>query len=154
MFVCRWVSWTQFKGILNIEHFLKKAKYEKLGFSEMNYLKKFFFCYLFFLLLLIFVKIWSPVFAFYFWLINLWRNNEHGSRDRNYRSSLSQIFFKIGVLENFTNFTGKHLCWSLFLIKLQVWKLNNLLRRDSNTGAVRKKLQKQSFANTLQKRCS
>ena len=24
------------------------------------------------------------------------------------------------VLKNFTNFTGKHLCWSLFLIKLQL----------------------------------
>ena len=23
-----------------------------------------------------------------------------------------QIFFKIGVLKNFANFTGKHLCWS------------------------------------------
>ena len=27
------------------------------------------------------------------------------------------MFFKIGVLKNFTNFTGKHLRWSLFLIK-------------------------------------
>ena len=27
-----------------------------------------------------------------------------------YRSSRSQMFFKIGVLENFANFTGKHLC--------------------------------------------
>ena len=26
---------------------------------------------------------------------------------------------KISVLENFADFTGKHLCWSLFLIKLQ-----------------------------------
>ena len=25
------------------------------------------------------------------------------------------MFFKIGVLENFSIFTGKHLCWSLFL---------------------------------------
>ena len=38
------------------------------------------------------------------------------------RSSLSQIFFKIDVLKNFANFKGKHLCWSLFLIKLQVFK--------------------------------
>ena len=30
-------------------------------------------------------------------------------------SSRSQIFFKTGVLKNFANFTGKHLCWSLFL---------------------------------------
>ena len=34
------------------------------------------------------------------------------------RSSRSQMLFKIGVLKNFTIFTGKHLCWSLFLIKL------------------------------------
>ena len=27
------------------------------------------------------------------------------------------MFFRIGVLQNFANFTGKHLCWSLFLIK-------------------------------------
>ena len=27
-----------------------------------------------------------------------------------YRSSRSQMFFKIGALENFANFTGKHLC--------------------------------------------
>ena len=36
-----------------------------------------------------------------------------------WRSSRSQMFFKIDVLKNFANFTGKHLCWSLFLIKLQ-----------------------------------
>ena len=29
-------------------------------------------------------------------------------------SSRLQMFFKICVLENFTIFTGKHLCWSLF----------------------------------------
>ena len=28
------------------------------------------------------------------------------------------MFFKIGVLKNFVIFKGKHLCWSLFLIKL------------------------------------
>ena len=44
-----------------------------------------------------------------------------------YRSSRSQIFLKIGVLKNFANFTEKHLCSSLFLIKLQA------LRRESNT---------------------
>ena len=35
------------------------------------------------------------------------------------RSNRSQIFFKIGALKKFAIFTGKHLCWSLFLIKLQ-----------------------------------
>ena len=34
----------------------------------------------------------------------------------------SQMFLKIGVLKNFANFTGKHLCCSLPLIKLQSWK--------------------------------
>ena len=31
-------------------------------------------------------------------------------------SSRSQLFFKIGVLKNFAIFTGKHMCWSIFLI--------------------------------------
>ena len=35
------------------------------------------------------------------------------------RSSRSQIFSKISVLKNFVNFTGKYLCWSLFLIKFK-----------------------------------
>ena len=29
------------------------------------------------------------------------------------------MFFRIGVLKNFTIFSGKYLCWSFFLIKLQ-----------------------------------
>ena len=34
-------------------------------------------------------------------------------------SSGSQMFFNIGILKNFSIFTGKHMCRSLFLIKLQ-----------------------------------
>ena len=52
----------------NIEDFLKKRIWENLGISEMKKLN-------FFLLptvCLIFVKIWTPVFTFHFWLINLW----------------------------------------------------------------------------------
>ena len=33
-----------------------------------------------------------------------------------------QMFFKIDVLKNFAIFTGKYLCWSLFLIKLQTFR--------------------------------
>ena len=73
---------------------------------------------------------------------------------RNYRSSRSQILLKIDVLKNFANSSGKHLCWSPFLIKLQTWRPATLLRKDSNTGTIRKKLQKQSFADILQNRCS
>ena len=31
------------------------------------------------------------------------------------------------------NSTGKHLCWSLFLMKLQTWRPATLLKRDFNT---------------------
>ena len=46
------------------------------------------------------------------------------------RSSCSQIFFKIIVRKNFAIFTRKHLCWRLFLIKLQVFRPATLLKRD------------------------
>ena len=39
-----------------------------------------------------------------------------------HRRSLSEVFSKIDVLENFANFKGKHQCWSLFLIELQAWR--------------------------------
>ena len=55
-------------------------------------------------------------------------------RSRKCRSSCLQIFTKLSVLKNFAIFTGKHLCWSLFLRKLQVLKPPNLLEGDSNTG--------------------
>ena len=41
---------------------------------------------------------------------------------------------KKGVLRNFTKFTGKHLCQSLFLIKLQASGLELYLKRESGTG--------------------
>ena len=46
-------------------------------------------------------------------------------------SSRSQMFFKTGVLKNFGIFTGKHLCWSLFLIKLLAWSPATVLKRES-----------------------
>ena len=50
-----------------------------------------------------------------------------------FQKQLPQVLRKKGVLKNFANFTGKHLRWSLFLIKLQAWGLVTLLKRDSNT---------------------
>ena len=41
-----------------------------------------------------------------------------------------QIFFKIGVLINFSIFTRKYLFWSFFLIKLQAWWLATLKKRS------------------------
>ena len=49
------------------------------------------------------------------------------------RSSYQRCSAKKGVLKNLRNFTGKHLYWSLFLIKLQTFRPANLFR-DSNTG--------------------
>ena len=39
-------------------------------------------------------------------------------------AAIGGVLQKKGILQNFANFTGKHLCWRLFL-----------LTRDSNTGA-------------------
>ena len=42
--------------------------------------------------------------------------SKHQSTQKS-RNSSSQMIFKIGVLKTFVNFTGKHLCWSLFFKK-------------------------------------
>ena len=39
------------------------------------------------------------------------------------------MFFRIGVLQNFAMFTGKHLCRSLFLMKLQTQTCNFIKKR-------------------------
>ena len=44
------------------------------------------------------------------------------------------MFFKIDSLKSFAIFTGKHLCWGLFLIKLHTFRPATFLKRDSNTG--------------------
>ena len=46
-----------------------------------------------------------------------------------FRSSRSQVFFKIGVLKNFPKFTGKHLLWIFFLIKLQARRPATVLKK-------------------------
>ena len=58
-----------------------------------------------------------------------------------YRSSYSQINFKIGFLTNFAHFTGKHLCWSLFI------KAATLLKRDCNSAVFMWNLR--NFKNIL-----
>ena len=42
---------------------------------------------------------------------------------------------KIGVLKYSAIFTGKYLCWSLFLTKLETFMPETVLKRDSNTIA-------------------
>ena len=50
----------------------------------------------------------------------------------HYRSCHHKCSFKKSILKNFANFTGKRLCWSLFLIKLQVWRPATL-RKETPT---------------------
>ena len=52
----------------------------------------------------------------------------------NNKKQPPEVFYKKSVLKNVLIFTGKHLCWSLFLIKLQALRSATLLKRDSNTG--------------------
>ena len=41
---------------------------------------------------------------------------------------------KKAILKYFAIFTEKHLCWSLFIIKLQAFRPATLLKSDSSTG--------------------
>ena len=41
-----------------------------------------------------------------------------------------KMFFKTGAIKNLANFTRKHLCWSLFLIKLQALEFSKV-KQDS-----------------------
>ena len=70
-------------------------------------------------------------------LVNMWKENIGSLQPARYnevwdrindeaneefvtvRSSRPEVFCEKGVLRNFAKFTGKHLCQSLFLIKLQ-----------------------------------
>ena len=85
-----------------------------------------------------FVKKWSKH-------CHIWQPDKREIPDDWARSSCSQIFFKKSVLEKFPNihrktpkvflkhfaiFTGKHLCWGLFLIKLHC----NFTKKDYNTS--------------------
>ena len=59
------------------------------------------------------------------------------------------MFCKKDVLKNFSNFTGKQLYWSLFLIKLQANRPASLIKRDSNTGAFLSNLRNFYFEEHL-----
>ena len=50
---------------------------------------------------------------------------------------IKERFCKKGVLRNFTKFTWKYLCWSLFFNKIAGLRPKTLLKRDSNTVVFR-----------------
>ena len=46
--------------------------------------------------------------------------SESENDDESYNEGIEAVvLLKIGILENFTNFTGKQLCWTFFVTKLQ-----------------------------------
>ena len=45
-----------------------------------------------------------------------------------------EVLCKKKCSQKFANFTGKHQCWSLFLIKLQAFRPATLLKSDYNNG--------------------
>ena len=60
--------------------------------------------------------------------------NLYEKEDDSIRSSHLPMFLKIGVLKKFAIFTGKYLCWSLFLVKLLFFRPANLFKSDSKAG--------------------
>ena len=46
-----------------------------------------------------------------------------------FRSSRSQMFFKLGVLKNFAIFSGKHLCWNPFFNEVAGLKPETSLKK-------------------------
>ena len=51
----------------------------------------------------------------------------------NFRSSRPAVFYKKGGIKNFANFTGKHLCQSLFFNKLQAEAACNFIKKENLT---------------------
>ena len=85
-----------------------------------------------FLLVLAYIKIiWLHFFALCWGLIlsRLATTIYFSILGETSRGSLSQMFFRMGVLKSFANFIRKHQRWIIFTIKkLQAW---TLLKRDS-----------------------
>ena len=66
--------------------------------------------------------------ALIFWCFQGYRKRREVGL-RTLKSTRSQMFFRIGALENFAIFKGKQLNWSLVLIKTQTSRLATLLKK-------------------------
>ena len=71
----------------------------------------------------------------------------------NTKQSFGGVLLKKGFLKIFANFTRNHLCWSLFLIKLQALRPATLLKSDSNTAVFLWNLQKNLRTLNLKNIC-
>ena len=54
----------------------------------------------------------------------------------SFQKQLLEVFYEKVVLKSFVVLIGKHLCWSLFLIKLVTLRPATLLNRDFNTSVL------------------
>ena len=76
----------------------------------------------------------------------------------NYLSSCPKAFCKKGVFRNFSKFTGKPLCWSVFLINLQAWGLQlyykKIPAKDVNFARFFGTPNLHKIIYAIQKRCS
>ena len=61
----------------------------------------------------------------------LWENH---AKSVSVEKQSPEVFYKKAGLKNFAIFTGKPLCWNLFLIKLQTFRPATLLKTDANIG--------------------
>ena len=58
------------------------------------------------------------------------KDNRTTSWRRSGQKQTPEVFLKRGVLKTFAIFTGKHQCWSLFLVKLQIFRPETLFKKD------------------------
>ena len=72
---------------------------------------------------------------FFSWIWYL-LSNSFKNASKTSEAATGTPFFKKSVRRNFANFTGKRLCWSLFLIESQALRPAALLKRDSNTDIL------------------
>ena len=70
---------------------------------------------------------------------NYWQNPQIVAAVYDFQKQPLKLFGKKGVLKMFANFIGKHMCWSLFLVKFQALRLRTC-------NFIKKKFQHRSFA--------
>ena len=84
-----------------------------------------------------FTQLWDFIMGL--WDYEIWYNFCYSLYFYNYchypEAAIFQWFFKISVLKNLANLTGKHLRWSLLLIKLKILGMR-LLKWDFNTALL------------------
>ena len=86
-------------------------------------------------------------------LINLVKHKFFHVSIANNKKQPPDVFYKKAVLKYFSVFQGKHLCWSLFLIKLSACRSATLLKRNSNTSGFLLNIAKCLKAHILRKIC-